>query len=72
MKEHKLREQADLLAEKGLNTAGYSTFIVECGWEDWVNKDGSPKVSSVKLSTRDRPEKQFQRIDDPSNNLFPT
>ncbi|KAH9451288.1 hypothetical protein MJO29_009068 [Puccinia striiformis f. sp. tritici] len=43
VKEHKLREQADLLAEKGLNTAGYSTFIVECGWEDWVNKDGSPK-----------------------------
>ncbi|POW23475.1 hypothetical protein PSHT_00019 [Puccinia striiformis] len=43
VKEHKLREQADLLAEKGLNTAGYSTFIVECGWEDWVNEDGSPK-----------------------------
>ncbi|OAV97762.1 hypothetical protein PTTG_01087 [Puccinia triticina 1-1 BBBD Race 1] len=30
----KLRWQADLMAEKGLIKAGYTTFVIECGWEE--------------------------------------
>ena len=47
VKEDDLKKQADLLAEKGLVKAGYSTFIVECGWESDPSDDGSPKVSVV-------------------------
>ncbi|KAA1103850.1 hypothetical protein PGT21_002569 [Puccinia graminis f. sp. tritici] len=39
-----LQKQADLLAQTGLNTAGYNTFVVECAWEDWANKDGTPNT----------------------------
>ncbi|KNZ45159.1 hypothetical protein VP01_842g3 [Puccinia sorghi] len=52
VKEEDLRKQADLLAEKGLVKAGYSTFVVECGWEDWPNDDGSPNVIQVKCFQR--------------------
>ncbi|OAV90878.1 hypothetical protein PTTG_11895 [Puccinia triticina 1-1 BBBD Race 1] len=39
-----LRKHADLLVGTGLTAAGYSTLIVECGWEDWPDKDGSPTI----------------------------
>ncbi|KAA1107452.1 hypothetical protein PGT21_014472 [Puccinia graminis f. sp. tritici] len=37
--------QANQLAERGFNAAGYKTFVFDCGWEA-SSKDGTPGVSS--------------------------
>jgi hypothetical protein len=47
VKEDNLSKQAGLLVEKGLDKAGYTTVIIECGWEDWPSSDGSPNVSVI-------------------------
>ncbi|PLW23391.1 hypothetical protein PCASD_11914 [Puccinia coronata f. sp. avenae] len=50
VKEDNLSKQAGLLVEKGLNKAGYTTVIIECGWEDWPSSDGSPNIKESAFS----------------------
>jgi len=61
VKEDDLKKQADLLAEKGLVKAGYTTFIVECGWESDPSDDGSPKSSQQAFKEGLRPFSDYLR-----------
>ncbi|MBW0515554.1 hypothetical protein O181_055269 [Austropuccinia psidii MF-1] len=45
LNEKNLKNQVDLLVEKGLQKSGYKTIILQCGWEAQMQPDGTPQVN---------------------------